>query len=64
MRRGSWELLMLRDFSRGVVSKSAPHMLKQGEWANFINVRLEEDGSFKTRGGPTKKNTTIALRYD
>ena len=64
MRKGRWSLVMLRDFSRGLVSQTAPHMLKEGEWADLVNVRLDEDGSVKKRGGSTVKNSTVFLRYD
>lgn len=64
MRRGDWELLWFRDFSGGLVSRPAPHQLKQGSWAELSNVRLEEDGSFKKRGGSTKLNSEKLLQFE
>jgi len=56
---------MLRDFSGGLVTAKAAHQLGANEWAELKNVRLTENlTQCDKRGGTTKKNTDIFLRYD
>lgn len=64
MRKGSWKLVMLRDFSKGAVTRPGAHILSQGEWAELQNTRLDEKGSAKKRGGTTEKTANPLLRYE
>ena len=64
MRKGRWSLVMLRDFSKGRVSRPGQHTLVQGEWAELDNVRLDERGTAKKRGGTTAKTASALLQYD
>lgn len=65
MKKPPWNLVMLRDFSGGLVSNKAIHMLAANEWAELTNIRVEKGGTqIEKRGGSTKKNSEILVRYE
>lgn len=64
MRRGPWRMVWLRDFSGGLNTRKAPHALSANEWAELTNVRLDEAGAVKKRGGTTKKTANVLVRYE
>ena len=64
MRRGPWQVVWLRDFSGGLNTRKGVHMLSANEWPELTNVRLDEDGAAKKRGGMTRKTSSVFTRYD